>query len=115
MRTNPVYAHIAYRRTLLVALRDDLLDAYSVQGSPEPRKVLMCDRVFQEDARVPESSINDMVLELNEEIAAQEAQLSKFEFAQTGERNGLFKSKVTQGQQVSRTSQQQGRGQANRR
>ena len=110
MRTNPVYAHLAYRRTLLVALRDDLLDSYSVQGNPEPKKVLLCDRVFHEDAQVPETSINDMVMELNEEIAEQEAQLSRFEFTNTGVgSNGLFKSKAAPGPGKSYPEGQSGR------
>lgn len=80
MKTNPEYAKLAYRKTILtetVALlrRNFVPDDVTEQ----PLRTLVCEDVFQVDAVVPVEGFADFVEELEEQIKSLGHEMKQFE------------------------------------
>jgi hypothetical protein len=90
LRTNPAYAHLAYRRAIVVKLLDYLREEYLTLSSAEPRNELICDEVFSADAVVPAAEITLVAEELEQESEHLRLELGKFTFGKVQEEHGLF-------------------------
>lgn len=91
-KTNPVYAHLAYRRSVVVQLMDELRENYLALSSESPKKEILCGDVYQEDAIVPSDEIQLVLNELEEEAQGLEFQMRKFTFTQEEVTHGLLSS-----------------------
>ncbi len=109
VRTNPVYAALAYRRTVLqntiIFLKREFvgLDA-------EPNKKMICEDVLHADSEVPVEEILQFVEELEQEQHTITLELSKFEFT----RKGANDSKSQQAQAKGGNGRQQKGGAGSR-
>lgn len=110
-KTNPAYAHLAYRHAIVVQLVDELRENYMALSSDEPRKGILCGEVYQEDATVPADEIQLVVEELEEEAHDLELEMRKFTFSQGQQTNGLLSSKKAKAsvQDSSQASPKKGR------
>lgn len=91
-KTNPAYAHLAYRRSIVVQLMDELRENYVALSSETPKKEILCGDVYQEDAIVPFDEIQLVISELEEEARGLEFQMRKFTFTQGEITHGLLSS-----------------------
>ena len=91
--TNPVYAHLAHRKTIVAHLKVHLREKYMALSSPEPEKTLLCDEVFPQDSNVPVEEVQRVVEELEQEEESLRIQMSQFSFNKQEERNGILSSK----------------------
>jgi hypothetical protein len=89
VRTNPAFAHLAYRRSIVVALVDELRENYMALSGDEPKKSIICPDVLQEDATVPEDEYLNVIEELELEAENLRLELMKFQFTKK-ESNGLL-------------------------
>ena len=80
MKTNPAYAHLAYRRSIITSVIEHMRSNYLALADDNPPQTLFCDGVFQEDATVPPEEIVSVIEELEQESEALRLQLNKFEF-----------------------------------
>ena len=92
LKTNPAYAHLAWRRAIVVQLMDDLRENYLALSSSEPRKHIICEEVFREDSTVPEGAISAVYEELEQEAEQLRLELGKFSFGKVQEGHGLLNS-----------------------
>jgi hypothetical protein len=115
-RTNPVYAHLAYRRALIVNLIEHLREDCMALGGGDPKKEVVCEEVFREDSIVPEDEIQIVVEELEQESEHLRLELAKFSFGKAQKTHGVLSSaqaeESNQGSGV--PSQPQGRRKGNR-
>jgi hypothetical protein len=79
-RTNPVYAHLAYRRAILQHVTALLLRDYTAPSGSEPNKEIYSDEVYRVDAQVPMGDIGKYIEELQAEDAKLLLEMNKFEF-----------------------------------
>lgn len=83
VRTNPVYAALAYRRTIIhntiIMLKREFigLDA-------EPNKKMICEDVLHSDSEVPSEEIIQFVEELEQQQHDLTLEMNKFEFTKKG-------------------------------
>lgn len=89
VRTNPAFAHLAYRRSIVVALVDELRENYMALSGDNPKKSIICPDVLQEDATVPEDEYLSVIEELELEAETLRLELMKFQFTKR-ETNGLL-------------------------
>ena len=95
MRTNPAYAEIAYRRSILRHLVNHMLTRFVSRTGQPASEVIVCDEVFREDSEVPDTSIMAFIEELQETEALVALELGKFEFRR---RDGEQQQRDKQGQ-----------------
>lgn len=79
-RTNPAYAYLAYRRTVLKNTISWLTSEYVGLDGISPRSTLICEEVFRDDSEIPPEEILSFVEELQEEEARVQLELNKFDF-----------------------------------
>jgi hypothetical protein len=91
IKTNPAFAHIAYRRAIVVQLVQDLRDSYMTLSGTVPKKAIICDDVFREESTVPQEELADVMQELELEAANLKLELLKFTFTRK-ESDGLLSS-----------------------
>lgn len=79
VRTNPAYAELAYRRTIIhqtiVYLRREFVGL-----DEEPKQEMICEEVLASDAAVPIENVAQFVEDLEQEEHALSLELSKFQF-----------------------------------
>jgi hypothetical protein len=78
-KTNPQYAAIAYRRTLLHNVITYLKRNY-VGLDSDPKDQLICEEVFHVDRVVPPEEIDEFIEELENEEESLRLELGRFEF-----------------------------------
>lgn len=82
-RTNPAYAHIAYKKAILdhvvTLLQTEFTTAY---GDEEPNQVILSEDVFREDSQVPEEEIHEFIADLQQQSESLRLDLRKFTFTQ---------------------------------
>lgn len=83
IRTNPVYAALAYRRTIIHNLITFLKREYVGIDSDPPKK-LICEEVLAVDSDTPVEEIVQYMEELEREHHELTIELSKFEFTKKG-------------------------------
>jgi hypothetical protein len=113
IQTNPAYAALAYRRTVLkhvvTSLRRDHIGL-----DTEPKEVLICEDVFQVDAHVPIEEVGYVVEDLVEEIEELSLEMSKFEFSKreyVSKRLSKVRKRESQGEKGSgQPTQEKGQG-----
>ena len=111
-KTNPAYAHLAYRKTIVAQLKVHLREKYMSLSSPEPEEVMLCEDVFHQDSNVPVEEVQGVVEELEQEEESLRLQMSQFSFSKQEETNGLLNSTKNKS---SGTQAAQKRGKAGRR
>lgn len=79
-RTNPAYAHLAYRRAILQHVTALLLRDYIAPNGNEPNEAIYSDEVYRVDAQVPATDIGKYIEELQAEDAKLLLEMNKFEF-----------------------------------
>lgn len=79
LRTNPAYAHLAYRKAILNRTITFIRRTYLGDELTDPKEVLICEEVFPQDAQIPQEAFQHYLEELNEEAAAINVELSKFQ------------------------------------
>lgn len=89
IKTNAAYASLAYRRTVLDQVVTYLQREF-IGLDTDPKDVLVCDEVFQADAKVPIEEVGYVVEDLIDEIEEIKLDMNKFEF---GEREHASKRK----------------------
>ncbi len=108
--TNPAYATLAYRRTIIADLKVYLRERYMRLSTPEPKETLLCDEVFHQDSNVPEEEIQHVVEELEQTEEELRLQMAQFTFSKQEENNGLLSStKQTKRSSQGREGRNQGR------
>jgi len=109
-KTNPAYAHLAYRRAIVIQLVDELRENYLALSSEEPKKEVLCGDVYQEDSVVPPDELEMVIEELEQEALDLELEMRKFTFTQEQERHGLLSSKKAKARSEEGTEPSQGKG-----
>lgn len=83
VRTNPAYAALAYRRTIIhnaiILLKREFIGI-----DAEPNKRMICEDVLHADSEVPAEEIVQYVEELEAEQHSLTLELNKFEFTRKG-------------------------------
>jgi len=79
IRTNPVYAHLAYQKTINTRLITFLRRTFIGDEITDPREVLVCGEVFQQDQRVPQEEVMYAIQELTQKNANLDLELKKFQ------------------------------------
>ena len=102
LRTNPAYAHLAYRKTIVAALKVNLRERYMALSSTEPDKTLLCEDVFHQDSNVPVEEVQLVVEELEQEEERLRIQMTQFSFSKQEENDGLLNSKKNEEQRENR-------------
>lgn len=85
IRTNPAYAHLAYRKAIIGRVVQFLSDEFLARSSDEAKDVLLCEDVFREDSEIPEETIEEYIEELQMKEQALQFELAKFEFVKRGD------------------------------
>lgn len=80
IKTNPQYAALAYRRTILHDVIMYLKRRY-VGLDDDPKDQLICEEVFHMDRVTPPDEIDSYVLELEAEEEQLRLELNKYEFS----------------------------------
>lgn len=101
LRTNPVFAHLAYRKTIIQRTLIFLRRTYLGDEISEPKEVLICEDVFPTDSHVPQEEIQHYMESLTDEAAQIQVELNKFRLVQpiSQGQNGQQKSKKGSGKQ----------------
>jgi len=89
LRTNPAYAHIAYRKAILGRTIQFLSDNFLALSADEPKDVILCEDVFREDSEVDIRSIEEYIEELQQEEESLRLELAKFDFVKKDEHEGF--------------------------
>jgi hypothetical protein len=80
-KTNPEYAQLAYRRTILVDVIKQIQRAYLPNDAmPEPQRKLLCDAVFGSDAEVPAEAFQAFLAELHTQAETISVEMTDFNF-----------------------------------
>lgn len=79
LRTNPAFAHLAYRKTVIARTVVFLRRTYLGDAMTGPKETLICEEVFPVDSHVPQEAVQHYIESLVEEEADIERQLSRFE------------------------------------
>lgn len=80
IKTNPQYAALAYRRTILHDVIMYLKRRY-VGLDDDPKDQLICEEVFHMDRVIPPDEVDSYVLELEAEEEQLRLELNKYEFS----------------------------------
>ena len=100
-RTNPAYAALAYRRTIIhnaiILLKREFIGVDS-----DPNKKMLCEEVLTVDSEVPVEEVAQYVEELEQEHHSLTLELGKFEFT----RKNQNESKQQQAQKKSHPGRQ---------
>lgn len=78
VKTNPVYASIAYRKAIVTATIALVRRQFCIDDSGKARAALVCEEVFHVDAQVPEEEFLNFLNELEDERAKLDLQLRRF-------------------------------------
>lgn len=92
IKTNPAFAHLAYRRAIIVQLVQDLRDSYMQLSTAAPKRTIVCDDVFREESTVPQEELADVMHAMEVEAANLKLELAKFTFTRKKEENGFLSS-----------------------
>lgn len=94
LRTNPAYASLAYRRTIVHQTITYLKREY-VGLDEDPKQTLLCEEVLAADAQVPVEEVAQYLGELEQEKHRLTLELGKFEFTRRsdGTKSGTKKKK----------------------
>jgi hypothetical protein len=79
LRTNPAYAHLAYRKTIVAHTKVLLRRKFLGDEVSGPRETLVCEEVFPVDARIPPEAIQEYIEGLSREEAELDVELRRFE------------------------------------
>lgn len=79
LRTNPAYAHLAYKKAILRRTIVFLRRTFVGDELTDPRETLVCEEVFPVDSNVPQEEIQHYIENLTDEEAEIQRQLSKFQ------------------------------------
>lgn len=99
LRTNPAFAHLAYRKTIITRTLTFLRRTYLGDEISEPKETLICEEVFPTDSHVPQEEIQHYMESLTDEAAQIEVELSRFRLVQPIEQghNGQRQQKHKKG------------------
>ena len=78
-KTNPAYAAVAYRRTIVHSLITYLRRDY-IGIDADPPQAMICEEVMASDAEVPLEEVTSYLEELEQEHHSLTLELNKFEF-----------------------------------
>jgi hypothetical protein len=110
MKTDPEYARIAYRKSIVSELKDHLRGRYLALSSVNPEDTILCTDVFSQDSNVPVEEVQAVVEELEQEEESLRLQLARFSFRKQDENNGLLSStKKKNNGQAPQDTKQRGR------
>jgi hypothetical protein len=93
LRTNPAYAALAYRKTIIAFTKVHLRRKFLGDEVSGPREVLVCEEVFPIDSKIPPEAVQEYIETLSREESEIDVQLRKFELTPST-------SKGTHGQQT---------------
>lgn len=99
-RTNPAYAHLAYRKAVLGRVVQFLSDEFLARTSDEPKDVVLCEDVFRDDSEVPMGNIEEYIEELQQEEESLRLELSRFEFVKRGDDGAVSGKEKGSGKQA---------------
>jgi hypothetical protein len=91
IKTNPAFAHLAYRRAVIVQLVQDLRDNYMQLSDPEPKRTIVSDDVFRDEATVPQEELVSVMQEMELEAENIRLEMLKFTFTRK-ETDGFLSS-----------------------
>lgn len=78
LKTNPAYAHLAYRKAITKSLAIHLHRTFLGDELGEPQGVIISEDVFSVDQQVPVEEVQRFIEELNDNVAKLDVELSKF-------------------------------------
>lgn len=96
LRTNPAYAHLAYQKALANRVIGFLRRTYVGDELTDPREILVCEDVFQQDQQVPQEEVVHFIEKLTEQVASLEMELRRFQLV-SPTRQGHHESKREKG------------------
>jgi hypothetical protein len=79
LRTNPAYAHLAYQKSLINKTILYLRRTFLGDEISDPREILVCEEVFQQDQQVPQEAVQHYIEKLTEEAAGLDVELRRFQ------------------------------------
>ena len=78
LKTNPAYAHLAYRKAITKSLAIHLHRTFLGDELGEPQGVIISEDVFSVDQQVPVEEVQRFIEELNDNVAKLDVELAKF-------------------------------------
>lgn len=78
LKTNPAYAHLAYRKAITRRLSVYLHRSFLGDELGDPQEIIMSDEVFPIDQQVPVEEVQRYIEGLNEQVAELDLELGKF-------------------------------------
>jgi hypothetical protein len=114
IKTNPAFAALAYRKTVLTNTVAHLRREY-IGLDTEPKSTMLCEDVFQVDSKVPIAEVGFVVEDLIEEIEELKLEMAKFEFTKREHvskrrKARKSKSKAGKGKQPEESDPEDGEG-----
>jgi hypothetical protein len=103
LRTNPSFAYLAYRKTIINRTIVFLRRQYLPDEQSQPREVLVCEEVFPVDSHTPPEEVQNYIEHLTEEVAELDRQIRGFEFVSPKQGQHEQKKQKGQGQQHSKS------------
>jgi hypothetical protein len=98
VKTNPAYAALAYRRTIIhntiIYLKREFVGLDS-----DPQRKMICEDVLHADSEVPAEEVLQFVEELEREHHAITLELGKFEFTRKNDDDPKFRQAQAKGNQ----------------
>lgn len=80
LKTNPIYAVIAYRKAILQEAISLVQRQFIGAGGAEPRDHIVCEDVFSIDSQVPVEEIQQFVHDLQAQKLQLELEMNEFDF-----------------------------------
>ena len=78
LRTNPIYAHLAYRKAITKSLAIYLHRTFLGDELGQPQATIISEDVFSVDQQVPVEEVQRYIEELNDNVARLDIELAKF-------------------------------------
>lgn len=103
MKTNPAYAHLAYRKAIYTEAIMLLRRKYLADDAGDAPCKLICEEVMLGDSEVPQEEVHQFLNELETERAGLDLEMRKFEFVRKNESQrtqgspGRFSKKASKG------------------
>lgn len=79
LRTNPAYAHLAYQKAINTRVITFLRRTFIGDELTDPREILVCEEVFQQDQKVPQEEVMHFIQRLVEKNAQLDVELRRFQ------------------------------------
>ena len=114
LKTNPAYAHLAYQKAITTRVITFLRRNFIGDELTDPREILVCEDVFQQDQKVPQEEVMHFIQRLVEKNAQLDVELKRFQLVAPTQQQGRHEQRATKGPGKPNQKGNQGNGQTRR-